>query len=482
MNKIVSSVTSFFDRLSISKKLAFWYGLSLFVMLSLFGYFLYESFHQSIHHNYDRHLRFEAEQLLPHIDTTEDMLSIDFSGYSRNAALKSGVEYGTYVQLYNREGQLIYKSPNFTDVDQPLETNIPDAIGEYSFSSQWQELPARTLFYPIHDSDGTFCGWLEVTGFEWTLHEELSRFRQYLLVLIAISVAFSILGGYWLSRRALSPVASIIDAAKSITATDLDKRIPVNYQVRDELTDLAETFNMMLNRLEKKFEREKRFTADAAHELMTPLSSMRSDAEIMLRKPRSKEEYRETIQRMLTETRRMSEMVHLLLQLSRVESVHRSEPDIVNISRITVAVASKHQENAQGKNINILTKIDPDLHVRAHGAYIEEVVNNLLENAVKYMSGSGKVNLKLQRSSGKAVIHLSDTGIGFDKETKKHLFERFYRANESEVQEQSGSGLGLPLVKAIVELYNGKIRAYSEGQGEGSTFVIEFPLAKDKEV
>ncbi|MDZ7692368.1 MAG: HAMP domain-containing protein [Balneolaceae bacterium] len=160
-------------------------------------------------------------------------------------------------------------------------------------------MPARTLFYPITDNEGDFCGWLEVTGFEWTLHEEVNRFRRYLLVFIAISVLFSILGGYWLSRRALSPVASIIDAAKSITATDLDRRIPVNYQVRDELTDLAETFNMMLNRLQRGFEREKRFTSDAAHELMTPLSSMRSDAEIMLRKPRTKEEYQETIQRML---------------------------------------------------------------------------------------------------------------------------------------------------------------------------------------
>ncbi|WP_445664345.1 sensor histidine kinase [Fodinibius sp. AD559] len=480
MSKIVSSLTSFFDRLSISKKLAFWYGLSLFIMLSAFGYFLYESFHQSIHHNYDRHLRFEAEQLLSHIDTDVDTLAIDLSEYSRSAALKSGVEYGTYVRLYNQEGQLIYRSPNFAGVDQLLQTDIPNSPEEYSFSSQWQNLPARTLFYPIMDNNEELNGWLEVTGFEWTLHEELSRFRRYLLVLIAISVAFSILGGYWLSRRALSPVSSIIKAAKSITATDLDKRIPVNYQVRDELTDLAETFNMMLNRLQKGFEREKRFTSDAAHELMTPLSSLQSDAEIMLRKPRSKEEYRETIRRMLTETRRMSEMVHLLLQLSRVESVHRSQPETINISRITEAVADQHQESAQAKNINIQTQIDPELQVRAHGAYIEEVINNLLENALKYTPEGGAIDLELQRSSGKAVLHLTDTGIGFDEETKKHLFERFYRANQQDVQESPGSGLGLPLVKAIVELYNGKIHAYSEGQGEGSTFVVEFPLAKDK--
>lgn len=475
----VDKEKSFFNRLSISKKLAFWYGLSLFIMLSAFGYFLYETFHQSIHHNYDRHLRFEAEQLLPFIYTA-DTLSIDLTEYSRNEALKSGVEYGTYVRLYDHEGNLMYRSPNFSKADQPLETEVPDSPEEFSFSSQWQDLPARTLFYPIMDNDDELSGWLEVTGFEWTLHDELSRFRRYLFVLILISVAFSILGGYWLSRRALSPVSSIIDAAKSITATDLDKRIPVNYQVRDELTDLAETFNMMLNRLQKGFEREKRFTSDAAHELMTPLSSMRSDAEIMLRKPRSKEEYRETIQRMLTESRHMSEMVHLLLQLSRVESVHRSQPEVVNISRITEIVSEEHQQKAYEKNIDLDIEIGPDLRVRAHGAYIEEIINNLLGNALKYTLEGGNVELQLKQSSGKAVIHLRDTGIGFDEETKKHLFERFYRANHKDVQENSGSGLGLPLVKAIVELYDGEIRAYSDGLGKGSTFVVELLLAEEK--
>uniref|UniRef100_UPI00036C0921 histidine kinase dimerization/phospho-acceptor domain-containing protein n=1 Tax=Gracilimonas tropica TaxID=454600 RepID=UPI00036C0921 len=325
---------TFYNELSISKKLALWYGFSLFLMLSLFGYFLYETFHQSIHHNYDRHLLFEAEQLLPYIQA-EDSLSIDLTDYSRNEALRGGVEYGTYVRLYDQKGNLIYNSPNFSSVEEPLKRQIPKETQNNSFSSEWQSLPARTLYYPIENKNGSLCGWLELTGFEWTLHEELIRFRQYLFILIAISVGLSILGGYWLSRKTLSPVSSIIEAAKSITATDLDKRIPVNYQVRDELTDLAETFNIMLNRLQQGFEREKRFTSDASHELMTPLSSLQSEAEIMLRKPRSNEEYRETIERMLVEVRRMSEMVHLLLQLSRVESVHRAKPDIVNLSRIT---------------------------------------------------------------------------------------------------------------------------------------------------
>ncbi len=468
-----------YNELSISKKLALWYGLSLFLMLSLFGYFLYETFHQSIHHNYDRHLLFEAEQLLPYIQT-EDSISIDLTGYSRNEALRSGVEYGTYVRLYNQNGNLTYNSPNFSGIEDPLKRQIPEETQEISFSSEWQSLPARTLYYPIKDNNGNLSGWIELTGFEWTLHEELNRFRQYLFILIAISVAFSILGGYWLSRRALSPVSSIIDAAKSITATDLDKRIPVNYQVRDELTDLAETFNIMLNRLQQGFEREKRFTSDASHELMTPLSSLQSEAEIMLRKPRSNEEYHETIERMLVEVRRMSEMVYLLLHLSRVESAHRAKPDTVNFSRISEMVLDKYQKNAQEKNINIQSQITPNLAVRAHGAYIEEVINNLLQNALKYTPEGGNIDLELKRSSHKAVLHLSDTGAGFDGDTKNRLFERFYRDTHQEIQNQPGSGLGLPLVKAIIELYGGKIEAYSDGLGKGCTFVVELPLAKEQ--
>lgn len=472
----MGKIRSYFNRLSISKKLAFWYGLSLFIMLSLFGYFLYETFHQSIHHNFDRHLRFEAEQLLPFIQAEGDSLSIDLTRYNRNAALESDMEYGTFVRLYNIGNSLVYQSPNFYEIDQPLGTRIPSTPEEITYSSDWQKMPARTLVYPITGQNDTLRGWLEVTGFEWTLHDELTRFRQYIIVLIAISVAFSILGGYWLSRRALSPVSSIIQAAKSITTTDLDNRIPVNYQVKDELTDLAETFNMMLSRLQKGFEREKRFTSDAAHELMNPLSSLRSEAEIMLRNPRSEEEYRKTIKRMLSEVRRMSEMVHLLLQLSRVESVHRPEPGSVNISQIAQNSARELMDSARRKNINFETEIDSGLYIRAHEMYIKEVVTNLVENAIKYTPESGRITLQLQRSSGKAVIHLSDDGIGFDPKTKNHLFERFYRADRADVQKYPGSGLGLPLVKAIVALYGGKIGAYSDGPGKGSTFVVELPL------
>ena len=103
----------------------------------------------------------------------------------------------------------------------------------------------------------------------------------------------------------------------------------------------------------------------------------------------------------------------------------------------------------------------------------------MLENALKYTPAGGTVSLELKRSGSKAVLHLSDTGIGFDGDSRNRLFERFYRATQQQVQDQPGSGLGLPLVKAIIELYGGKIRAYSDGPGKGSTFVVELPLVDE---
>lgn len=474
----MKNLLPFLNYLSISKKVALWYGLSLFIMLSLFGFFLYETFHNSLHNIYDRHLKFEAEHILPFIDIESDTIAINLTDYRIYDKSDEGMQYKTYVRLYDKLGQLIYQSPFFYKAEEQLETFIPETINEYSVSTEWLSLPTRTFYYPLWR--GTeFKGWLEITGFEWALHEDINRFKQYMIIILMINVAFSLLGGYWLSRKALSPVSEITKTVRTISSIDLNTRMQVNYLVRDELTELTETFNVMLNRLQKGFEREQRFTSDAAHELMNPLSALTSEAEVMLRRPRSSEEYKKTIELMLDEVLRINEMVKLLLQLSRVESVQSNEPAPINISRIIESASAQKTNMAGKKDIGIEIDCHPDLYVKAEGAYIEEIINNLLDNAVKYTGQKGLVQVQLRRSGVKAVLHVSDTGVGFTEKTKDRLFERFYRAPDSEVQEQPGSGLGLPLVKAIVEQYEGKIEAYSDGLNKGSAFVVELPLVEE---
>lgn len=464
----------FYRRLSISNKLAFWYGTSLFVMLSIFAFFLYQSFHQAIHHNYDRHLRFEAEQLLPYIKEQKDRLVIDLSEYSRNEALQRQGSYGTYVRLFYPDGQLIYKSPNYEGA-RPLPARLPGHGQEEAVSRTWQDMPARTLYYPLK-SDGQLDGWLELTGFEWTLHEEVTRLGQYLIFIILASVLFSILGGYLLSRRALSPISALIQSARAIKTHEFGRRLPVNYAVEDELTELAETFNTMLDRLQSGYEREKRFTSDAAHELLNPLTSLRNEAEIMLRRPRTEEEYQQTLNRMLHEIQRMSRMVNLLLQLSRVESKQQIRTQTIEAGNILKTVIEEHRPSIRDKSIDLETAIDADIAIQGTAVHLEEIFTNLLGNAIKYSREHGHIAVRLQKDPPVIRLTVKDDGAGFDPETRERLFERFYRSSQHSVQDQPGSGLGLPLVKAIVDVYEGSITARSEGPGKGSEFIMELPL------
>jgi len=470
-----NSTFPFLQKLSISKKLALWYGLSLFILLTIFAFFLYQAFHSSIHHNYDRHLRYEVEQIIPFIQTSTDSLKIDLSSYSRNKTLQEEKDFGTYVRLFDAEKNLIYQSPNFARQSK-LPVKIPPSSSQVSLSTNWQSLPLRTYYHPVINYENELAGWLEVSGFEWTLHEELVRLRKYLILLIVLSVVFSILGGYWLSGKALSPISSITTSVNSIKASELQKRIPVNPEVEDELTELSHTFNTMLSRLEKAFEREKRFTADAAHELSNPLASIRNEVEVTLRKTRDTKEYKSILGNIHQETIRMTTIIQSLLQLSKVEASEHLDFESINVSDVLIETVSRFKDFIEKKNLKFVTDIESSVTIRAKKGYLEEVFGNLISNATKYSSPGSSISITLQKNKDSTLFLISDQGYGFDKNTEKHLFDRFYRSNQTMIQQEAGSGLGLALVKAIVELFDGDIKGSSGGIGKGSTFSVGFPL------
>src|SRR5690606_4019332 len=197
-----------------------------------------------------------------------------------------------------------YQSPNF-DGHTPLPVEVPARPGVVAVSRVWEGAPMRTHYMPLQAEGGRLAGWLEVSGFEWTVHQELRRLGEALAVGILLSVLLAMGGGHLLARRALRPVALLTEAARQIRATDLGARLPTQFGVRDELTDLAETFNDLIERLEASFRRERRFTSNAAHELLTPLATMRNGVEIVLRRPRTPEVYQDKYRAMLEDIDRM---------------------------------------------------------------------------------------------------------------------------------------------------------------------------------
>lgn len=470
----------FFSRLHlpISIRLTVWYGLTLLILLSLFSLFCYLFFHASLHRDFDRHLSHEKRQLLPFIQFTDAgqpaFASLD---ELRSVAYETDGIYGTYVRLLSPEGAVLYRSPNFED-HSPLQVRLPATHLEAPISREWEDKPARSSYTPLVSEAGTLQGWLEVTGFEWSLHQELYRLRAAMLIGILLSVLLAIGGGYLLARRALQPVAALTGAANEIRATALSTRLPERFGVRDELTDLAETFNRMLARIEASFARERRFTDNAAHELLTPLTTLRSSIDVALRRERHPAAYQDALRAMMLDVDEMSDTVQGLLQLARIDRLQELPREAVSLSRAVEEHLERFRERALRAGIELKQDVEPDVYVLAEPGRLGEIIDNLVDNALKYTPAGGRVTVVVRSLGPGAHVEVADTGIGFDAEQAAHLFDRFYRADTPEVQARPGSGLGLAIVKAIAHAYGGDVAAYSEGPRQGSRFAVTLPRAR----
>ncbi|WP_457651435.1 sensor histidine kinase [Rhodocaloribacter sp.] len=461
-------------RLSISTRLTLWYGLTLLVLMSLFALYCYSNFHLSLHRDFDRHLEHETNEFLSYVRLEGERPALASLGNLHSVAYQTDGIYGTFIRLFSPEGDELYRSPNFQGHD-PLPVSLPRMPREESKSIVWQEKPTRVRYVPLVAGDGVLKGWLEVAGFEWSLHQELYRLGRALFGGIILSVLLAIAGGYLLARRALRPVAALTGAAKEIRATDLGARLPEDFGVRDELSDLARTFNGMIERLEASFKRERRFSSNAAHELLTPLTTMRNSVEVALRRARDAETYQRTLRTVLMDAEEMSETVRGLLQLSQAERLAEMPREPVELCELSREHLRRFEDRAAEKAIRLEIFAEKECFVSADAVRMGEVLDNLLDNAIKYTPPGGSVCLEVEGDDREVRLRLTDTGVGFPPEQAGHLFDRFFRADTSEVQAERGSGLGLAIVQTIVHAYGGSITARSEGPHRGSTFEVRLP-------
>jgi len=446
------------------------------VLLGTFSVITYINFHLSRHRDFDQHLTHEQRVLMPFIRFNDEGPVFEQLDELRSVAYRTDGIYGTYVRLITPDGQVRYQSPNF-EQHQRLTISLPSQPIEVNISRTWANEPIRTRYLPLNDGNGMLRGWLEVTGFEWSLHQELGRLTRTFALGIAISVLLAIGGGYLLARRALRPVSEITETANRIRATDLSTRLPTDFRVHDELTDLAETINGLLGRLEDSFHRERRFTSNAAHELITPLATMRGEMELVLRTEGDLETCYETLQTALIDVDHMNRIVRALLQLSQAERLRDMPREIVRVDERCAEHVERFRDRAEVRNIKLSLETTPGPTILADPINFGKVIDNLLDNAFKYTPDNGHITLAVGVHEGEVVIEVSDTGFGFSEKVGEHLFDRFFRADTHDVQAQPGSGLGLAIVKTIAEAYDGTISAHSDGQDKGSTFTVRLPRA-----
>jgi two-component system heavy metal sensor histidine kinase CusS len=384
-----------------------------------------------------------------------------------------GGHEGFDFQVTDKRGERVFSNPRLgkyrlpvpaieTASDQPgLHTQQLAGLGWYRIVSRKVTGPEGPVLVQVARS---------LDGFD----HELSELLAVLVTLGPLVVGLALTGGYLLARRVLAPVEQIATAANQIDARRLGERIDVP-KPDDELGKLAGTLNVMFDRLERSFKEMQRFTADASHELRTPIAVIRAEAEVALSKPLADPEKQELLGSILEECHRLTWITDQLLTLSREDAGIAQNPrEFVDLSRLAAEAADTMRPLAEAKELQLRTVFTGQSFVHGDPVRLRHVIYNLLDNAIKYTAEGGSVELAVTQSNGSVRLHVSDTGIGIAEEHLPHVFERFYRADKARSRAAGGTGLGLSIVQSIVAAHGGNVEVTS-APGEGTRFVVEIP-------
>jgi len=385
-----------------------------------------------------------------------------------------------YVQLLNRDLRIIYRSRNLGAYALPIDTARTQKLG-----SAMAMLPdarmengetIRQVMFPLSLS-GNHVGWGQVGVVLEDVHRARRKTRFVIGLIIPCGIAVSTLVGRWLAKRSMRPIDDVTRATRRIGAENLNERLEPR-AVDDELGRLISTLNGLLERLETNFRQVSRFSADVSHELRTPLTIIQGEAEVAMKSTATAEEMRQALEVIVDESRHMSQLVRNLLTLARLETGHQRVDLVpVPLKPIVEDLAEEAHVMAVQKGISLNVGPLEEANILGDPVLLHQVGFNLIDNAVKYTPSGGRIGLKLETDGKAAKLVIEDSGIGIDPSEKELIFNRFYRSDKTRNQSGGGSGLGLSLVRQIVDIHHGSIDIESN-PGDGSTFVVSFPVDK----
>mgnify|MGYP001446370275 FL=1 len=304
--------------------------------------------------------------------------------------------------------------------------------------------------------------------------ENIDRLRYWsLLSVVGLALASGV-GGYVLSGMMLRPVRDITQAASEISATNLSRRI--NYEgPRDELWDLAHTFDSMIGRLEHSFERQRQFVQDASHELRTPLAAIRTNIEVTEMDPEATPaEYRELLATIKSQTERLTRLSEDLLLLTNDDGAN-VEKEPVDLGELALDVLGQLATSASGRKVSLVPSISGPVEVETSPDLIYRCVLNLVDNAIKYSGEGSTVTVSVRSGPGEGIVRVSDNGVGIAPEDLARVFDRFYRTDKGRSRREGGTGLGLAISRHYARLMGGDVSVVSEA-GRGSTFTLRLPV------
>ena len=463
---------------SLGAKLTLWYLLSTFVLIFATAALLYSGLRRSLSHEDDLFLghliSVVREMIRQHPeDAAEVKWEIESEWAARDLTR-------VYVRLLDPNGRVTLETPGMAEQlplasFPPASPNVIQPGDGHDFVSMSGH-PYRVLTGQAMTVDGHPR--LIQVGLDETLEKaHLARYLRRVWTVLAMAVVVAAGIGYLLARQSIGPVRQITAAARRVRSTTLHERIsPAGLPA--ELSELAATFNEMLDRLEEAFTRLSQFSADIAHELRTPVNNLRGEAEVALSRARTPQEYRQALESSLEESGRLGSTIESLLFLARAENPYTQvRRERVDLSREMERAREFYEPVMAEKGITLeVNGAAAAVHASLDRTLVQRAIYNLLDNALAHTPGGGTIALSLTQRDGEVAVSVRDTGCGIPQEHLPRVFDRFYRCDRSRTAGAGGAGLGLSIVQSIVRLHGGSARIASPTSG-GTEVTLTFPVA-----
>jgi heavy metal sensor kinase len=458
---------------SVRTRLTAWYAAVLALSLIAFAVIVYYAAANIFYARQDELLRSTAETVASaYVQELEEEQSV---AKANEVVLAQMVFPNRYVEVVDAGGRVVAWSSNLAGHQLTVPTQALSEARQHDGSFVvLNEL--RVAVVPLSLDRSKQLGFAIVAEPLSVIDEGLRRLRRDFLFGVPLILIFASLGGYFLARKSLLPIALMNQQTQRITAENLSAQLDVA-NPRDEVGRLAATINALLARLDAAFQEQKRFIADASHELRTPLAVLRGETEVALQKERATAEYKESLALIKDEAERLSRIVENLFLLARQPVDAPSmikEP--VRLDALIADCVRAAQVLATQKGLRLT--IDGALRaitVNGDDEMLKRMLLNLLDNAVKYTPPGGDISVGLKSQNGHARIVVTDTGIGISAADHMRIFDRFYRVDKVRSRGLGGAGLGLSIARWIVEGHDGSLSVES-APGRGSAFTVKLPL------
>jgi len=446
------------------KKFTLW-NVSLFLLLILLlnVMFIFLAVY-ILHGGIDKRVSHEIDKVIASIEVDDSTITIiDFKEINE-PDFKTLDEEAMFLQIYDLSGNILISSDNLKGF-LPIPPELNFSENDFTFSDvNVGDDRLRMGVQPLYNENGKVVALIQVATFENELRIIRNRMIIFNLFLLPLIMLLVVVASIFLAKKSFKPITSIIETAEQISAKRLTSRIDNDAKPEDELGRLRDTLNGLFDRIESYVNQLSQFTDQASHQLMNPLTAIKTELEFILKKDRNAEEYKQSLEQLLNQTDHMIKIVRTLLLLSKQDQ--DSSKSIFNLSRL---IKSKVPETRDSHSIN--TEVEQDIYIKGDQEKFLMVLDNLVDNAVKYSPDSDFVNVILQSNGDNIKLIVEDHGIGIDENDKEKIYERFYRSKNSEEMGIKGYGLGLSLVKTILVEMGANI-VIEDNHPIGTRFII----------